>query len=81
MGTSEEINQRVQGLLERKFPNLLACEKPYHEVLNSLEIIELMMMVEKEFNIRIHAIEFSPTIFTSVETIRHFVQNKRGAAA
>jgi acyl carrier protein len=52
---------------------------PIHKQLNSLNLVELIIKLEKAFQIEISPMDYDPSQFNSLESIALLIKNKREA--
>lgn len=73
---SEPSIENIKSTVLGQFPHLRDGDS-IHAQLTSIEIVELVSLVEETFSIHIHPIEFSPVAFASYESIAALVRKKR----
>lgn len=64
-----------QDKILSRFPNL-DSKSSLHEQLTSIEIVDLLSFVEKEFDIEIASIEYSVDLLESFGSLEKFVRSK-----
>jgi acyl carrier protein len=80
-GSMTASNRRIFGIVsemlnKRDFKGVLDVSQPLGEAgLNSLDMVNLMLAVEAEFDLEIPQAEMTPENFNSVQAIERLVEN------
>jgi acyl carrier protein len=69
------IKDKLRRLLEEKFPGT-DLDADFAIQMNSMRVVELLVALEKEFGIRIDALEVDESNFANLEAMARFVEEK-----
>jgi len=77
--SKEKIKQYIQDDLRKGFPLDLDYETLLVEkaILNSILLIDLVLFLEREFDVRIHPSEVTRQNFKSINTIVELMEKKK----
>lgn len=69
---------RIQAILARQSPALDGGRSLFRQF-DSLQLVDLVMNLEKEFQVRINSFEVTPDNFESAEALCQLIEKKRSA--
>jgi acyl carrier protein len=71
-----DTRDRIQKVLQKNFAGLDLSESIARQ-LSSIDLVTLVSYLEDEFKITVHAVEFDQDIFSTVEGMTNFVDEKK----